>query len=61
MVRRPDTVDVGPFDDLAGYRRSLEWALAWKTDSLFLPHALGLPGAESMRRRRVGPSTYAVT
>lgn len=45
-----------PADDLAGYRRSLEWALSWKTDSLFLPHALGLPGAEFGRH----PEKYGI-
>lgn len=45
-----------PADDLAGYRRSLEWALSWKTDELFLPHALGLPGAEFGRH----PERYGI-
>lgn len=45
-----------PADDLAGYRRSLEWALSWKTDSLFLPHALALPGAEFGRH----PEKYGI-
>lgn len=45
-----------PADDLAGYRRSLEWALSHKTDSLFLPHALGLPGAEFGRH----PEKYGI-
>ncbi|TBR21811.1 radical SAM protein [bacterium] len=35
-----------PDDDLAGYRGSLEWALARKPDVLFLPRALALPGAD---------------
>lgn len=35
-----------PADDVWHYRRSLEWALSMNTDSLFLPRALALPGAE---------------
>jgi hypothetical protein len=35
-----------PADDLWHYSRSLEWALSMNSDSLFLPRALALPGAE---------------
>ncbi|OIO04698.1 MAG: hypothetical protein AUJ52_14680 [Elusimicrobia bacterium CG1_02_63_36] len=35
-----------PGDDLWHYKRSLEWALSMNSDSLFLPRALALPGAE---------------
>ncbi len=35
-----------PADDLWHYSRSLEWALSMKSDSMFLPRALALPGAE---------------
>lgn len=45
-----------PADDMAGYRRSLEWALSWKTDGMFLPHALALPGAEFGRH----PERYGI-
>ncbi|MDE2292001.1 MAG: cobalamin-dependent protein, partial [Elusimicrobia bacterium] len=39
-----------PDDDLAGFRASLSWALHKGPDTLFLPHALALPGAEFGRR-----------
>lgn len=45
-----------PDDDLAGYRGSLEWALARKPDVLFLPRALALPGADFGRE----PARYGI-
>ncbi|MFH1724828.1 MAG: radical SAM protein [Elusimicrobiota bacterium] len=46
-----------PDDDAAGYRRSLEWVLAKKPKSMFLPRALALPGAEYGRH----PEIYGIT
>lgn len=46
-----------PDDDLRGYQRTLEWALSQKTDSLFPPRALALPGSDFGRR----PELYGIT
>lgn len=39
-----------PDDDVGGFRNSLSWALAQEPDTLFIPHALALPGAEFGKR-----------
>ena len=46
-----------PADDLWHYSRSLEWALSMNPDSLFLPRALALPGAEFGKY----PEQYGIT